>query len=89
MLDRVCNVLLTATEVRKLNSGSRSHKLQSGDRCGLRATEYFRIYASHLERVIIFGRCEAHCKDISRGLPPDSVTRMTYDEALVCEIHDA
>jgi hypothetical protein len=89
MPDFGCNVLLTHKEVRERNHGVHpARHLRYGDRCNLQADGFFRIERPNGPPVII-SRCNAHCKNVAHGLNDQVVTRMTYEEAIVSEVHDA
>jgi len=87
-----CNVILTKEEIRERNrawaAGKITRYLRYGDRCGRIASQFFRIERPNGDPVLVC-RCEAHSKNVSHGINDKVVSRLTRDEAIVCEIQDA
>jgi hypothetical protein len=94
MLDMLCGVHLTREEITARNYPPNEPMLhparsfQYGDKCNKPATHFFRIERRGTTEFLL-GRCDAHCKGVSVGLNDKVITKLTPEEALVCEIHDA
>jgi hypothetical protein len=89
MPDRLCGVILTREELRLRNKGVHpSRRLRYGDKCDKHAKGYFRIEHPNGPPVLL-SRCESHCENVSHAINDKVVTRLTHDEAIVSEVHDA
>ena len=96
-----CNVILTKEEIRLRNKEIRDrlendaevffllshHPMRYGDKCNSLATQFFRIESLRGDPVLVC-RCDVHVK-VFHGINDEMIMKLTYEEAIISEVHDA